>query len=152
MEMRSCNCITKSKRPNTSRHQSPILCSCMEEQTTDCTAHPTPAARREVGRSDDDGWEGRCLFQGRQGRGRPVFHRRQAANLRRGQTVHTPARALLAFCGFARTCIPPASPGGILVLSYEWIKIYSLFANLWIYFRKNPVVHTAFPLNYIETS
>ena len=47
---------------------------------------------------------------------------------------------------------PRLRRGFILALSYEWIKIYSLFANLWINFPKNPVVHTTFPLNYIETS
>ena len=45
----------ESKRPylrNPHRHQGPILCACMEEQTKDGRAHPTPVGRREVGRSD----------------------------------------------------------------------------------------------------
>ena len=47
-----------------------------------------------------------CVFRQAQ----PVFHRRQIASLRRCQTVYAPARALLAFRGFARYANPTASP------------------------------------------
>ena len=66
-----------------------------------------------------------------------------------------PSMRLRERCWYSRAFpahAPPGFAGGILVFSYEQIKIYSLFANLWINFPKNPVVHTASPLNYIESS